>query len=471
MNTVSTRLFAAFLAIIALVLLVVSLTLIVLLRANPLVERQTYTRLHTVAALVARQALLAPDLRSDAQALVDQIAAEYGVRVLVTQADGTVLLDSASLGQAPIEFRGFRAARLDQAFPDARIGQVRDVRQRLWLYVVQPLGVQRLLVIASRPAGFSALVFFSQNLLRPMLEAALVAALVAGVLSILIARSIAQPLQKMAALSQAIARGDYTHVAPETGPDEVRALAGALNHMTRQVQATQQGQREFLANVSHELRTPLTSIQGFAQAMLDGAVDSPAGVQRSATIIHTEAERMRRLVDGLLELARLDAGLRTLVRAPVDLRALLAGIADKFSLRADKGGIALAADLPAGLPPVQGDADRLAQVFGNLLDNALKHTPSGGRVTLSAAPAGGGVEVRVVDTGHGIPESDLGRIFERFYQVDKSRAYAGGLGLGLSISRDIVEAHGGRLHVQSAVGAGSTFTVTLPAASAARGSA
>jgi signal transduction histidine kinase len=463
MNSVSTRLFAAFLSVIALVLIIASLALFVLLRTHPLVERQTYTRLNNVASLVSRQALLAADLPAGAQVLADQVAATYGVRVLVTRADGDVLLDTATFAQPPIDFRRFRAARLDEAFPDARIGQARDARQRLWLYVVQPLGPERQLVIASRPTGFSALLFFSQNLLRPLLEAALITAVVAGVLASLIARSIAQPLRRMAGLAQGIARGDYNQVAPEAGPDEVRSLAASLNSMARQVQATQQGQRDFLANVTHELRTPLTSIQGFAQAMLDGAVDSPAGLQRAATIIHTEAERMRRLVDGLVELARLDAGLRTLARAPVDLRALLSAIVEKFGLRAESAGVTLQADLPASLPVVSGDADRLAQVFNNLLDNALKHTPAAGRVTVAAAPAPGGVAIRVADTGRGIPPEDLDRIFERFYQVDKSRA-AGGLGLGLSISREIVAAHGGRIEVESTPGAGTTFTVTLPAA-------
>jgi signal transduction histidine kinase len=237
--------------------------------------------------------------------------------------------------------------------------------------------------------------------------------------------------------------------------------------MTGQLQSTQQAQRDFLANVSHELRTPLTSIQGFAQALLDGAAATPEAIQRSAGIIFGEADRMRRLVDGLLDLARLDSGLRALTLAPVDLRGLLTGAAEKFSLRANAGSVTLAADLPPTLPAITGDADRLAQVVANLLDNALKHTPAGGRVTLSASASPTSVEISVSDTGPGIPAEDLGRIFERFYQVDKSRAHSAGLGLGLAISREIVEAHGGRLRAESVTGLGSRFTVELPLPAAA----
>jgi signal transduction histidine kinase len=213
-----------------------------------------------------------------------------------------------------------------------------------------------------------------------------------------------------------------------SGPDEVRALGEALNSMAVQVQSNQQAQRDFLANVSHELKTPLTSIQGFAQALLDGAVTTPEGVQRSANIIYTEADRLRRMVEGLLDLVRLNPSLRQLNRTALDLRGMLSAQVEKFSLRAQAQHVVLHADLPPTLPAVVGDADRLAQVFGNLLDNALKHTSAGGRVSVSAAAVPDGVEIAVTDTGSGIPASDLGRIFERFYQVDKARARGPGSG-------------------------------------------
>jgi signal transduction histidine kinase len=274
------------------------------------------------------------------------------------------------------------------------------------------------------------------------------------------------PLQALAAGARAVARGEYGHTVPVGGPVEVRELATTFNRMSQQVRAGQQAQRDFVANVSHELRTPLTSIQGFSQAILDGAAGEPQAVAHAAGIIHAEAQRLRRMADDLLELARLDAGQITLRREPVELAALLRACAERLEPRAREAGVALALELPAGLPGVIGDGDRLAQVFTNLLDNALQHTPAGGQVTLSAAAATGGVVVRVRDSGRGIPADDLARIFERFYQVDKSRRRAqGGAGLGLAIVRELVQAHGGTVSAESAEGLGTTFLVTLPARS------
>ena len=148
----------------------------------------------------------------------------------------------------------------------------------------------------------------------------------------------------------------------------------------------------------------------------------------------------------------------------MDLRGLLAAVTEKFDPQAKAKGVALQTELPPTLPALTGDADRLAQVFTNLLDNALKHSPSGGKVTLAATASPGWVEVGVSDTGQGIPAEDLSRIFERFYQVDKSRARRPGVGLGLTISKDIVEAHGGSLRAESVVGIGSRFVARLPLA-------
>jgi signal transduction histidine kinase len=463
MNSVGTRLFAAFLAIIVLVILMISFTLIVLLRNNPLVQRQDLTKLANVSASITRLDLPGVELNTaQDEVKVQQLANIYGVRVLVTDSSGLVLLDSAQPNSPALPLRRFRTARQDPLFPAVMVGQVRDSNLTLWLFVARPFGANRVLVTASQPRQLATLVFFGENLLLPMTESALVAILVAIVLAILISRSIAQPLQTMATVAQGIARGDYALAAPESGPDEVRALGQSLNSMKQQVQASQQGQRDFLANVSHELKTPLTSIQGFAQALLDGAAATPEAIQRSANIIFSEADRMRRLVDGLLDLARLDAGLRTLNRNSVDLRSLLAAVTEKFGPQATAKSVALLTELPPTLPAMTGDADRLAQVFTNLLDNALKHTPSGGKVTVAAAVSPGWVEVDVSDTGPGIPAEDLSRIFERFYQVDKSRARRAGVGLGLTISKDIVEAHGGSLRAESVVGIGSRFVARLP---------
>lgn len=463
MNSVGTRLFAAFLAIILLVILMISFTLIVLLRNNPLVQRPDLVKLANVSTSITRLDLPGTELNPPQnEARVQQLAKAYGVRVLVTDGAGNVLLDSSRPNGLALPLRRFRTARQDPLFPQVMVGQVRDSSLQPWLFVARPFGADRVLVTAAPPRQLAALLFFGESLLLPMAESALVAILVAMILAILISRSIAQPLQKMSTVAQGIARGEYALAAPESGPDEVRALGQALNSMKQQVQASQQGQRDFLANVSHELKTPLTSIQGFAQAMLDGAVATPEAIQRSAGIIFSEADRMRRLVEGLLDLARLDAGLRALNRTSLDLRAVLLSVTEKLGLRAREKGVELSTELPPTLPALTGDADRLAQVFTNLLDNAIKHTPAGGKVTVAASASPGWVEASVGDTGPGIPAEDLSRIFERFYQVDKSRARQAGVGLGLTISKEIVEAHGGSLRAESVVGLGSRFVARLP---------
>jgi signal transduction histidine kinase len=183
---------------------------------------------------------------------------------------------------------------------------------------------------------------------------------------------------------------------------------------------------------------------------------------------------MSRMVSELLDLARIESGQIVMRREAVHLDAVLCDCLDKLVLRAQQSGIKLEAQMPGDLPIITGDGDRLAQVFTNLLDNALKHTPEGGRVMVAARSLSGssivrrgrtwpaGIEVAVADTGSGIPPEDLGRIFERFYQVDKSRPRGGGLGLGLAIVKQIVEAHYGMIRAESVLGLGTRFVVTLP---------
>jgi len=240
--------------------------------------------------------------------------------------------------------------------------------------------------------------------------------------------------------------------------------------MVARVESSQKSQRDFVANVSHELKTPLTSIQGFAQAILDATADTPAARKQAAQIIYDEAGRMHRMALDLLELARLEAGTADLKMSPIDVSLLLKSIVEKFTPQAQTAGIQLQRNIPENLPVLFGDGDRLAQVFTNLVDNALKFTPADGQVILSAVNAGAEVEVSITDTGQGVPKEVLSRIFDRFYQVDPSRAggetAAGrrGAGLGLAIVREIVQAHGGRIDVRSEVGHGTTFVIHLPIA-------
>jgi two-component system sensor histidine kinase ResE len=283
------------------------------------------------------------------------------------------------------------------------------------------------------------------------------------VLAFAVARWVADPLQGLVAASQHVPVAE-TKPVRERGPREVRELTRAFNAMLERVRSSQASQRNFVANVSHELKTPLTSVQGFAQAILDGTANTPTEQKQAAEVIYNESGRMHRMVLDLLDLARLDAGTADLKMVQVDMRLLLDSITEKFSLQAQKNGITLELDAPPDLPFLVADGDRLAQVFTNLVDNALRYTPSGGRVTLQAGSNQTEMEICVADTGAGIPADAIPHIFERFYQADLSRLGEGkhGAGLGLAIVHEIVAAHSGRITVRSQEGLGTTFTVHLP---------
>jgi two-component system OmpR family sensor kinase len=304
------------------------------------------------------------------------------------------------------------------------------------------------------------------EVVSPLVWAGVMALVVAFVLSLFIAGWIANPLQRMAAQTRSLNGENFTPL-PLEGPAEVQQLAHSFNEMMERVQSSQQSQREFMANVSHELKTPLTSIQGFSQAILDGTLEKPEDLRQAGRVINEESGRMNRLVADLLALARLEAGTADLQRAPVNLRVLLTSVAEKFTFQSQAAQITLATDLK-NAPVVAGDEDRLMQVFNNLVDNAIRFTPAGGKVTLGSEVTEGFALVKVVDTGVGIDPSEQQRIFDRFYQVDHARSGGAGrgVGLGLAIARQIVLAHQGKIWLESAVGQGTTFYVQLPLAAA-----
>jgi signal transduction histidine kinase len=220
--------------------------------------------------------------------------------------------------------------------------------------------------------------------------------------------------------------------------------------------------RNMVADVAHELRTPLSNIRGYLEAVNDGLMKPDAEAIRS---LNEEASRLSRLVDELQELSLAEAGELRLECQSEDITELLDRSVSAFQAQAAAKGISLSLDPGGKLPAVNIDSQRIAQVLYNLLDNAMAHTESGGAITISARQEGKWVEVAVTDTGAGIPDEDLPYIFERFYRVDKSRARAtGGSGLGLTIAKGLVEAHGGEIKVSSEPGKGSRFSFIMPVA-------
>lgn len=333
-----------------------------------------------------------------------------------------------------------------------------------WLFfgVTRVIGNHQLAFILAdkRPTQTlqDALATFGADLLLPVIQAGSIGLIIALISSALISQMIARPLQALSHAATEVAKGDLHTPVTVTGPREVQALAVAFNEMKTQVHQAQQSQRDFLANVSHDLKTPLTSIQGYAQAILDDAAKDP---KRAATIIYEEAKRLNRLVTELTDLARIEAGRFSLHLAPIDLSQMVTNVAQSLAVMAEKKHITLNIDAPP-MPPITADGDRFSQVLNNLISNAIKYTPQGGHVWVKTRAVDGGVEVSVTDDGVGIPQKDLPRIFERFYQVDKARGPARGTGLGLAIVKEIIQAHGGKIDVQSIEGRGSRFSVWIP---------
>jgi signal transduction histidine kinase len=439
----------------ALVLIIVAVSLLVFLINSRQLDRQTTARLQGAADLVAeRGPRVLQFLGTDRLNAAFRNLGVANARGLIMGRNGEILADTRPAAEAPPLEVVDRASSAGGATDGTYGGFLNR-----WHYVSQPLEEGRtLLLLAPRPSPIAAL---GQELLLPLiLRAALVALAASVVIAWLISRWISAPLRNTAEAARSVAAGDYDKRLAPSGPDEAHSLATSFNEMVHQVQGNQQAMRDFVANVSHELRTPLTSIQGYAQAILD---DTAPDAKSAAGVIHGESERLGRLVEELLDLARLDTGQAPLDKKPVDLEEILAAIVERLKLKAAKKAVQLQNEVNF-LPSLIGDGDRLAQVFTNLIDNALKHTLEGGRVQLTAEMSSGWVSVHVVDTGPGIPLEELSRIFERFYQLDKARSGSGprGAGLGLAISREIIEAHGGNLQAESVVGQGSRFTVRLP---------
>jgi two-component system OmpR family sensor kinase/two-component system sensor histidine kinase BaeS len=285
-----------------------------------------------------------------------------------------------------------------------------------------------------------------------------VALITGGALS----RVISRPVVRLTEATRAVAAGDLGVRVSGRYPGELGELADSFNRMTEELARADQLRRNMTADVAHELRTPLSVIQGKIEGVLDDVY--PATPAHLEPILE-ETKLLAHLVEDLRLLALAEAGQLSLNRQAVDVGDLLRDSQVNFGPQADDRGITLALDLLSELPLVEADRRRVAQIVGNLLTNALRHTPQGGCVTLSATVVEGAVEVSVSDTGAGIPADDLPYIFERFWRGEKSRSRAGGgSGLGLAIARQLVEAHGGSVGVESVLGEGSVFRFTLPLA-------
>jgi len=370
-------------------------------------------------------------------------------RLLLVDADGQLIADSGG-ENTPIRLSG---ADLDKGAPIV-VGN----RQVGTLFIASSLG--RL-----TPDQ----VDFLRQVNRLMVATAAVAVLAVLIVGSFQARRIVAPIKALVEAAGRVAGGDLSQRIPVTSQDELGEMATAFNTMAAELERQQELRRRAMTDIAHELRTPLSVLQIELESIEDGLTNPTPEVIAG---LQTDVAHLHRLVEDLRVLSLVDAGELQLEAEPVEMGDLIRGVVSRVQGAARAQSIILETQLPDMALPVLGDDQRLAQVLLNLLSNALQHTPPEGKITVSARRAtadawqvGGDVHVMVQDTGEGIPAEDLPHIFDRFYRTDRARSRStGGSGLGLSITRSLVEAHGGRIWAHSAAGDGSAFTFTLPGA-------
>ncbi len=485
------RLLTSYLVLLVVTLGVIAMTLFVFIGNRAAPPEPTYERLAALTQGLNYIDFIADMpfdsnsrfLQEQIEELLDVFARTRNVRTLQIRvsADGTrVVYDSSGSYQAGdriilrrSRYQNHQLEKVLSRESEQFFGGFADSGGGEWLYGGVMYGQKRLLdrqrdndlwLLAEPLPTVSlqdTLAVFGSALAPPLFKAGVAGIVIAIILAALISRTIAQPLQRLARAATDVARGDYAVHVPVSGPAEVRSLAESFNQMTAEVLAANTAQRDFLGNVSHDLKTPLTSIQGYAQAIIDGAADD---TESAAQTIFEESSRLNRMVVELTDLERLQAGKLSMKSEPIDMGRLSEAVAQNLAVVAEQKYINLESDI-ARAPMVIGDGDRLAQVLMNLISNALNFTPAGGTVRVVAAQAPGGVSVSIHDSGIGIPAEELPRVFERFYQVDKARGPQRGTGLGLAIAKEIVEAHGGMITVDSrGRDCGAVFSVWLPGA-------
>jgi signal transduction histidine kinase len=378
----------------------------------------------------------------DVQSVVEALGVS-GTHIILVGANGTVIGDS-------------KGALLGMNYTDSQESSLNMTLRG------QFLGK---LYISSDPAAEPYVAPFlrlSTSINRSLLLGGSLAIAIALILTFVLSRRITSPIGALAKAARRLGRGDLSQRVQLQSEGEVAALAQAFNSMAADLEHAEQLRRNMVADVAHELRTPLSNIQGYLEAIHDRVIEPDAATIHS---LSEETALLSRLVNELQELSLAEAGELKLVYQAEDIAKLVKQAITPWQPKVAAKEISLSIDLPDNLPSVNIDWQRVNQVLHNLLENAVAYTHKGGTINVAAITQGDWVEVCVSDTGEGIPAEDLPHIFERFYRVDKSRARAtGGSGLGLTIAKRLVEAHGGKITVQSKLGKGSRFSFTLPSA-------
>lgn len=301
-----------------------------------------------------------------------------------------------------------------------------------------------------------------EQIMRLIVIAVLLGLLVivlALVFSLLLARSIINPIHELTGTAKKMAEGDFSVKAVKRNDDEIGNLAETFNYMADEIAQSEKVKNDFISSISHELRTPLTSIKGWSETILAGNMEDKEETRQGLKIITRETDRLTGLVEELLDFSRFESGRAKLHKQEFDINKLAEEVYQQFRLRALKTNIQLNIELAAGISKIQGDRNRLKQVIINLLDNALKFTPESGKITIRTSFTIEKVQIEVIDNGCGIAEKDIPRVTEKFYQGEGA---VSGSGLGLSICKEIIKLHNGSMHISSNLRKGTIVTITLP---------
>ena len=311
----------------------------------------------------------------------------------------------------------------------------------------------------------------NEEIFSIIIEAMAIGLLIAVLLSLLLAKTMVTPIQSLTKAAEKVASGDFSESVENDSKDEIGVLSRTFNDMAGQqerniedLQNAEQMRKEFVANVSHELRTPVTSIRSYAETLCDSGDKMDAATeQRFLEVIMRESDRMTKIVQDLLTLSRFDAGSVAFDFQQFSFEKSVRDVYNAQILEAQKHGHNFGLNFETEIPEIRGDRARIEQVLINMLSNAIKYTPDGGRIRITAGVKGDSVWCTVRDNGIGIPKQDIDRVFERFYRVDKARSReSGGTGLGLSIAYEIVQRHDGKMTLHSQKGKGTSITVILP---------
>jgi signal transduction histidine kinase len=426
------------------------------------------------------------------QSLVVQLSDQFRHRIVLTDADGKIIVDSSqdpsdfqltpdkfikrtvtyppessgpgpmpSLALQPESQIGWPPASQASASPGPGPGAPSQAQAPSSSGSASTVvGYLYLAPTAQSEISLAALQFIYNEIGRYFVLGAILAVIVAIVLTIVISRPILAPIKDLTLAAHKLGRGDFSQRVKIADKSEIGELASTFNLMAHDLQRDEQLRRDTVADIAHELRSPLTNIRGYVEAIRDDVIKADT---LTVSSIYDETMLLSRLIDDLQELSLADSGELKLYCENEDVDALIDQAVAAVRARAAEKGLSIATEPEAGLPPVYIDFLRIKQVMLNLLQNAIVHTPAGGSITIGAARQDDMVEISVTDTGEGIPAEELENIFERFHRVDKSRSrQTGGTGLGLTIAKSLVEAHKGKISVQSEPGRGSRFSFTLP---------